>query len=97
MHSLLKIVIISSFCCDIAPSCIALSLNFCSAFVNSYFPCHQGNASAAPKENGFTCSFSLLSSEKAVEDFVQQPLDQGIDDHLFEFSEALRSMMEFDL
>ncbi|XP_071921963.1 NAD(H) kinase 1-like isoform X2 [Coffea arabica] len=52
----------------------------------------NGNASSPPQENGFNDSFSLLSSEKAVQELIQQPLDQGIDDHLFEFSEALRTV-----
>lgn len=45
----------------------------------------------SPAENGFIGSVSVLSSEKSVEELIQQPLLQGIDDHLIEFSEALRS------
>ncbi|KAL8527497.1 hypothetical protein ACS0TY_005367 [Phlomoides rotata] len=45
---------------------------------------NHGNASVSPAENGFIDSFSL-------EDLIQQPL-QGIDDHLIEFSEALRTV-----
>lgn len=52
----------------------------------------NGNVSVPPQENGFNDSFSLLSSEKSVQELIQQPLDQGIDDHLFEFSEALRTV-----
>lgn len=36
-----------------------------------------------------------FSSEKAVQELLQQPPVQGIDDHLIEFSEALRSMIVF--
>lgn len=43
-------------------------------------------------DNGFFDSTSvLLSSEKSVEELIQQPPLQGIDDNLVEFSEALRS------
>lgn len=46
----------------------------------------------SPAENDFNDSSSLLNSENAVHELVQQPLLDGIDDHLFEFSEALRSV-----
>lgn len=52
----------------------------------------NGTSSVAPQENGFSDSLSLLNSEKAVQELIQQPLLQGIDDHLFEFSEALRTV-----
>ncbi|KAI3461126.1 hypothetical protein Pfo_017789 [Paulownia fortunei] len=52
----------------------------------------NGNGSVSPTENGFIDSFSLLNSEKAVQEIIQQPLLQGIDDHLIEFSEALRTV-----
>lgn len=45
----------------------------------------------SPAENEFIDSFSWPSSESSVEELIQQPLLQGIDDHLVEFSEALRS------
>lgn len=53
---------------------------------------HHGNSSVSPAENGFSDCFSQLSSEKAIEELIQQPLVQGIDDHLIEFSEALRTV-----
>ncbi|OIT33687.1 PREDICTED: NAD(H) kinase 1 [Nicotiana attenuata] len=52
----------------------------------------NGNASVLPLENGFSDSLSLLNSEKAVEELRQQPLLHGIDDHLIEFAEALRTV-----
>ncbi|XP_060197206.1 NAD(H) kinase 1 isoform X8 [Lycium barbarum] len=52
----------------------------------------QGNASVLPLENGFNDSLSMLNSEKAVEELIQQPLLHGIDDHLIEFAEALRTV-----
>ncbi|GAB4835244.1 hypothetical protein Ancab_000153 [Ancistrocladus abbreviatus] len=53
----------------------------------------NGNASVSSLqiENGFADSVSLLSSEKAVEELLQ-PSVQGMDDHLVEFSEALRTV-----
>lgn len=55
----------------------------------------QGNANMAcsQPENGFISSFSLFP-EKAVQELLQSPV-QGSDDHLIEFSEALRSMIIF--
>lgn len=55
----------------------------------------QGNASILPLENGFNDSLSMLNSEKAVEEIIQQPILHGIDDHLIEFAETLRSMICF--
>ncbi|CAN4089808.1 unnamed protein product [Withania somnifera] len=52
----------------------------------------DGNASDLPLENGFSDSLSVLNSEKAVEELIQQPLLHGIDDHLIEFAEALRTV-----
>ncbi|XP_051118711.1 NAD(H) kinase 1-like [Andrographis paniculata] len=52
----------------------------------------NGNTSVSPAENGFLDSFSLLDSEKAVQEIIQQPPLHGIDDHLIEFSEALRTV-----
>ncbi|KAK6119746.1 hypothetical protein DH2020_046516 [Rehmannia glutinosa] len=54
-------------------------------------PTRLVNGRVSPAENGYIDSFSLLNSEKSIEELIQQPLPQGIDDHLFEFSEALRS------
>ncbi|KAL6564767.1 NAD kinase 1 [Orobanche minor] len=50
------------------------------------------NGSVSPAENGFIDSFSLLNTEKSIEEIIQQPLLEGIDDHLIEFSEALRTV-----
>ncbi|XP_047250374.1 probable NAD kinase 1 isoform X2 [Capsicum annuum] len=52
----------------------------------------NGNASVLPPENGFSDSLSMLNSEKAVEELIQQPILHGIDDHLIEFAEALRTV-----
>ncbi|QCD88835.1 NAD+ kinase [Vigna unguiculata] len=46
--------------------------------------------SCSQAENGFVNSFSLFP-EKAVEEILQSPI-QGSDDHLIEFSEALRTV-----
>lgn len=56
--------------------------------------CEQGEASMSTSqpENGFTDSVSLMSSEKAVHELLQQIPVHGTDDHLIEFSEALTSM-----
>ncbi|KAL2596156.1 hypothetical protein AAZV13_11G085900 [Glycine max] len=50
---------------------------------NTSMPCSQG-------ENGFVSSFSLFP-EKVVQELLQSPV-QGSDDHLIEFSEALRTV-----
>ncbi|KAK6138317.1 hypothetical protein DH2020_027901 [Rehmannia glutinosa] len=55
-------------------------------------PPANGNASVSPTENGFIDSLSLLNSEKAVQEIIQQPMLPGIDDNLIEFSEALRTV-----
>lgn len=56
----------------------------------SNYTCVNGNVSA---DNGFFDSTSvLLSSEKSVEELIQEPPLQGIDDNLVEFSEALRTV-----
>jgi NAD+ kinase len=52
----------------------------------------NGNASVSQQENGFADSMSILNSEKEVQEIIQQPLMQGIDDHLIEFSEAMRTV-----
>ncbi|MFS7906821.1 putative phosphotransferase with an alcohol group as acceptor [Helianthus anomalus] len=51
-----------------------------------------GNASNLPYESDFLDSFSLLNSEKAVKEIVEQPLVEGIEDNLVEFSEAMRTV-----
>lgn len=43
-------------------------------------------------ENGFVNATSLLNSEKAVQELLQRSPLMETDDHLVEFSEALRSM-----
>ncbi|XP_010246730.1 PREDICTED: NAD(H) kinase 1-like isoform X2 [Nelumbo nucifera] len=43
-------------------------------------------------ENGFKDPLSSLDSEKVMMEFLQQSSVKGIDDHLFEFSEALRTV-----
>lgn len=55
----------------------------------------QNDASVSSQENGFVDSLSLLNSENAVQELVTQPLVRGMDDHLIEFSEAMRSMPMF--
>ncbi|XP_059625040.1 NAD(H) kinase 1 isoform X1 [Cornus florida] len=52
----------------------------------------NGNASVSQQDNCSVDSLSLLNSEKAVQELVQEPLLQGIDDHLIEFSEAMRTV-----
>ncbi|GFZ20702.1 NAD kinase 1 [Actinidia rufa] len=52
----------------------------------------EGNASVSQQENGFVDSLSILNSEKAVQEIIQQPLIQGIEDNLIEFSEAMRTV-----
>ncbi|XP_058199266.1 NAD(H) kinase 1 isoform X1 [Rhododendron vialii] len=52
----------------------------------------NGNASASLQDNGFPDSLSILNSEKAVQEIIQQPLMQGIEDNLIEFSEAMRTV-----
>lgn len=52
----------------------------------------NGNATFFQAENGYSDSLSLLNSEKAVLELAQQPLIDGIDDHLIEFSEAMRTV-----
>ncbi|MCD7462289.1 hypothetical protein HAX54_048178 [Datura stramonium] len=41
-----------------------------------------GNASVLPLENGFSDSLSMLNSEKAVEELIQQPISSWDCDHL---------------
>ncbi|KAI8526146.1 hypothetical protein RHMOL_Rhmol13G0286100 [Rhododendron molle] len=52
----------------------------------------NGNASASLQENGCPDLLSTLNSEKAVQEIIQQPLMQGIEDNLIEFSEAMRTV-----
>ncbi|KAL6202755.1 hypothetical protein ACLB2K_026460 [Fragaria x ananassa] len=53
----------------------------------------KGDASVScPQENGGLNSLSLLSSEKAVQELLEQSTLQETDDHLIEFSEAMRTV-----
>ncbi|XP_052188859.1 NAD(H) kinase 1-like [Diospyros lotus] len=52
----------------------------------------NGNARVSQQENGFANAISILNSEKAVQEIIQQPLVQGIEDHLIDFSEAIRTV-----
>lgn len=56
----------------------------------------QGEASisCSQLENGSINSYSLFS-EKALDELLQPPV-QGTDEHLIEFSEAMRSMFMFN-
>lgn len=45
----------------------------------------------SPAENGFPNSTAVLSSEKSIEELIEEPPLHGIEDNLIEFSEALRS------
>ncbi|KAG7023848.1 NAD(H) kinase 1 [Cucurbita argyrosperma subsp. argyrosperma] len=50
----------------------------------------EGNFSSTMAENGFSNATSLLNSEKAVQELLQRSPLMETDDHLIEFSEALR-------
>ncbi|KAF3957759.1 hypothetical protein CMV_017265 [Castanea mollissima] len=50
----------------------------------------EASISCSQQENGFINSFSLFS-EKAVDELLQSPV-QGTDEHLIEFSEAMRTV-----
>ncbi|TXG73273.1 hypothetical protein EZV62_001852 [Acer yangbiense] len=52
----------------------------------------DASVSRSEPENGFSDSLSLFHSEKAVQELLQQTPVQGSDDHLIEFSEALRTV-----
>ena len=52
----------------------------------------EGNFSSTMAENGFSNATSLLNSEKAVQELLQRSPLMETDEHLIEFSEALRSM-----
>ncbi|XP_021894228.1 NAD(H) kinase 1-like [Carica papaya] len=57
-------------------------------------PLGNGDASISrlQPENGFVDSLSLFHSEKAVQEILQQTPVHRTDDHLIEFSEALRTV-----
>ncbi|XP_015875730.1 NAD(H) kinase 1 isoform X1 [Ziziphus jujuba] len=52
----------------------------------------EASVSCSQSENGFLSSHSLLNSEKAVQELLQESPVQGSDDHLIEFSEAMRTV-----
>ncbi|XP_021277860.1 NAD(H) kinase 1 isoform X1 [Herrania umbratica] len=52
----------------------------------------DASISCSKPENGFVDSLSLFHSEKAVEELLQQTPVEGMDEHLIEFSEALRTV-----
>ncbi|KAH0987592.1 hypothetical protein GBA52_014769 [Prunus armeniaca] len=52
----------------------------------------DASISCSQPENGFLNSLSLLSSEKAVQELLQQSPVQSTDDHLIEFSDAMRTV-----
>ncbi|KAK9735970.1 hypothetical protein RND81_04G242000 [Saponaria officinalis] len=51
----------------------------------------NGSIISSEHENGNSDSLSLICSEQAVQEILEQPL-QGIDEHLLEFSEAMRTV-----
>ncbi|KAL5831881.1 hypothetical protein ACOSQ4_017235 [Xanthoceras sorbifolium] len=61
--------------------------NSAASFLNG-----DASVSCSEPENGFSDSLSLFHSEKAVQELLQQTPVQGSDDHLIEFSEALRTV-----
>ncbi|XP_031401369.1 NAD(H) kinase 1 [Punica granatum] len=52
----------------------------------------EESVSTSQLENGFIDPVSLANSEKAVQELLQQTPVHGTDDHLIEFSEALRTV-----
>ncbi|XP_068338458.1 NAD(H) kinase 1-like isoform X1 [Pyrus communis] len=52
----------------------------------------EPSVSCSQPENGFLNSISLLSSEKAVQELFHQSPVQSKDDHLIEFSDAMRTV-----
>ncbi|XP_022729891.1 NAD(H) kinase 1-like isoform X2 [Durio zibethinus] len=52
----------------------------------------DASVSCSKPENGFVDSLLFLHSEKAVEELLQQTPVDGMDEHLIEFSEALRTV-----
>ncbi|XP_039059245.1 NAD(H) kinase 1-like isoform X2 [Hibiscus syriacus] len=53
---------------------------------------HEASVSCSKPENGSADSVSVFHSEKAVEELLQQTPVSGMDEHLMEFSEALRTV-----
>ncbi|XP_024464595.1 NAD(H) kinase 1 isoform X3 [Populus trichocarpa] len=62
--------------------------------LNSTDPHENGDASfsSSQPDNGSSDSLTLFHSEKAVQELLQQTPIQQTDDHLIEFSEALRTV-----
>ncbi|XP_024971056.1 NAD(H) kinase 1-like isoform X2 [Cynara cardunculus var. scolymus] len=52
----------------------------------------KGNALDLLQENGYTNFLPLANSEKVLKEIGEQPLVEGIEDHLVEFSEAMRTV-----
>ena len=61
-------------------------------FEQASFGHGDASISCPRSDNGFVDSLSLFHSEKAVEELLQQTPVEGLDEHLIEFSETLRSM-----
>ncbi|KAK4741981.1 hypothetical protein SAY87_025569 [Trapa incisa] len=57
-----------------------------------HFSSAEASISTTHLENGFIVPASLVNSEKAVHELLQQTPIHGTDDHLIEFSEALRTV-----
>ncbi|KAK9273793.1 hypothetical protein L1049_018603 [Liquidambar formosana] len=55
-------------------------------------PNENASVSSSQQENGFIDTHSIFNSERAVQELLQQPSVQGADDHLIEFSEAMRTV-----
>ncbi|XP_050370586.1 NAD(H) kinase 1 isoform X2 [Argentina anserina] len=55
-------------------------------------PTGDASVSCPQPENGCLSSVSLLSSEKAVQELLEESSIQETDDHLIEFSEAMRTV-----
>jgi len=62
---------------------------FCLSPITTFFQENASVSSSLP-ENRTLDSLALFCSEKAVQESLHQPL-QGIDEHLVEFSGAMRS------
>lgn len=63
--------------------------------LNSQDSVGKGNSSiccSQSEENGFAGSFHPLDSENVVQKYLQEDPIKGIDDHLVEFSESLRTV-----
>ena len=69
-----------------------VGINVIYHFEQASFGHGDASVSGLKPENGFVDSLSIVHSEKAVEELLQQTPVEGMDEHLIEFSEALRSM-----